>query len=90
MLSFTSIAIELLTFILQSRSRWRKAEGKKFGNDLYSVEFESDDKNDVPLFGAKYNFHLDGVVDCPEFLVHVPTLEKLALKFGLKLERFER
>jgi hypothetical protein len=23
----------------------------------------------VPLFGAKYKFHLEGVVDCPEFLV---------------------
>jgi hypothetical protein len=23
----------------------------------------------IPLFGAKYQFHLEGVVDCPEFLV---------------------
>lgn len=29
-----------------------------------------------PLFGAKYNFHLEGVVDCPEFLVYFPVLEK--------------
>lgn len=30
-----------------------------------------------PIFGAKYNFHLEGVVDCPEFLVYFPVLEKL-------------
>lgn len=30
-----------------------------------------------PIFGAKYNFHLEGVVDCPEFLVYFPALEKL-------------
>jgi len=29
-----------------------------------------------PIFGAKYNFHLEGVVDCPEFLVYFPALEK--------------
>lgn len=30
-----------------------------------------------PIFGAKYNFHLEGVVDCPEFLVNFPVFEKL-------------
>lgn len=29
-----------------------------------------------PIFGAKYNFHLEGVVDCPEFLVYFPALVK--------------
>lgn len=29
-----------------------------------------------PIFGAKYNFHLEGVVDCPEFLVNFPVLIK--------------
>lgn len=43
-----------------------------------------------PFFGAKYNFHLEGVVNCPEFLVHLPTLCKLASKFGLELVMFER
>ncbi|XP_014599847.1 PREDICTED: mRNA cap guanine-N7 methyltransferase isoform X2 [Polistes canadensis] len=32
----------------------------------------------------------DGVVNCPEFLVHLPTLCKLASKFGLELVMFER
>ena len=28
-----------------------------------------------PLFGHMYHFYLDGVVDCPEFLVHQETLK---------------
>lgn len=71
-------------------SRWQNCDGNKFGNDVYNVEFLSDDKTKPPFFGAKYNFHLDGVVDCPEFLVHLPTLCKLALKYGLELVSFER
>ncbi|XP_015608861.1 mRNA cap guanine-N7 methyltransferase isoform X2 [Cephus cinctus] len=71
-------------------SRWQKCEGNKFGNDVYSVEFQCEEKTKPPLFGAKYNFHLEGVVDCPEFLVHVPTLCKLAGKFGLELTMFDR
>lgn len=37
-------------------------------------------------------YFVEEVVDCPEFLVHFPTLIKLAEKFGLQLicrERFE-
>ncbi|KAK3923836.1 mRNA cap guanine-N7 methyltransferase [Frankliniella fusca] len=66
-------------------SRARKAGGKKFGNDVYSVEFETplDDEKPPPIFGAKYNFHMEGVVDCPEFLVHFPTFIRLAAKYGL-------
>ncbi|CAG2058100.1 unnamed protein product, partial [Timema podura] len=67
-------------------SRAKKAGGRSFGNDLYRVEFEHDPcTRRMPLFGAKYGFHLEGVVDCPEFLVHFPTLERLAEKFGLEL-----
>ncbi|XP_005187370.2 mRNA cap guanine-N7 methyltransferase [Musca domestica] len=60
--------------------------GRSFGNEVYNIEFCSD-TNPPPFFGAKYQFHLEGVVDCPEFLVHFPTLEKLCRKYGLKLER---
>lgn len=70
-------------------SRWQKADGNKFGNEIYSVEF-SCDKNNPPLFGAKYIFKLEGVVNCPEFLVHLPMFKKLAWKFGLELIMFER
>lgn len=64
--------------------RQRKAQSDTFGNDIYQIKFLSD-PNDLPIFGAKYNFHLDGVVDCPEFLVYFPAFEKLAKKYSLKL-----
>jgi len=67
-------------------SRLRASGGNKFGNSLYSVTFPEDSvRSTPPLFGARYEFHLEGVVDCPEFLVHLPTLVKLADRFGLML-----
>uniref|UniRef100_A0A182PN07 mRNA cap guanine-N(7) methyltransferase n=1 Tax=Anopheles epiroticus TaxID=199890 RepID=A0A182PN07_9DIPT len=71
--------------------RQRIAMSDTFGNDIYNIQFLCDTDN-PPLFGAKYNFQLDEVVNCPEFLVHFPTLEKLALRHGLRLvekKRFE-
>lgn len=71
--------------------RQKESGTESFGNDIYQIQFLSD-PNDLPIFGAKYNFHLDGVVDCPEFLVYFPALVELAKKYSLKLvakERFE-
>jgi len=65
--------------------RLRQSSDTSFGNDIYNISFESQDKNNFPLFGAKYNFHLEGVVDCPEFLVNFAALEKMAGQFGMKL-----
>ncbi|XP_016908006.1 mRNA cap guanine-N7 methyltransferase isoform X2 [Apis cerana] len=70
-------------------SRWQKCDGDSFGNDIYNVKFFCDKKK-PPLFGAKYHFQLEGVVNCPEFLVYLPVFRKLALKFGLNLVLFER
>ncbi|CRL06306.1 CLUMA_CG018895, isoform A [Clunio marinus] len=64
--------------------RQRNSRSDSFGNDIFEIKFLSD-PNDLPIFGAKYNFHLDGVVDCPEFLVYFPALVKLAKKYSLKL-----
>ncbi|KAH8249003.1 hypothetical protein KR032_005035 [Drosophila birchii] len=61
-------------------------DARGFGNDVYSIEFDCG-TNPLPIFGAKYQFHLEGVVDCPEFLVHFPTLVKLGRKYGLQLLR---
>lgn len=70
-------------------SRCHKNNSNSFGNDVFQVVFDSSvDK--LPLFGARYNFHLDGVVDCPEFLIHFPTFVRLALRHGLKLVRKEK
>lgn len=71
--------------------RQQRTNSDTFGNDIYHIKFLSDPK-DLPIFGAKYNFHLNGVVDCPEFLVYFPAFVKLAEKYNLKLvesERFE-
>ncbi|XP_048770806.2 mRNA cap guanine-N7 methyltransferase-like [Ostrea edulis] len=70
---------------LEIMKRLRSSENRSFGNDVYRVTYELDDLDNVPLFGAKYNFHLEGVVDCPEFLVYFPVLEKLAEEYGMKL-----
>ncbi|XP_061166649.1 mRNA cap guanine-N7 methyltransferase-like [Saccostrea echinata] len=70
---------------LEIMKRLRSSEDKSFGNDVYRVTYELDDLDNVPLFCAKYNFHLEGVVDCPEFLVYFPVLEKLAEDYGMKL-----
>ncbi|KAG8197543.1 hypothetical protein JTE90_007279 [Oedothorax gibbosus] len=70
--------------------RLEEADDCTFGNDVYSVTFPS--KEQPPLFGAKYDFHLEGVVDCPEFLVYFPALLKLAEEVDLELvfcKRFE-
>ena len=56
--------------------RLRKSSGNSFGNEVYNISFSQEDKTNFPLFGAMYNFHLEGVVDCPEFLVYFPMLER--------------
>ena len=75
-------------------ARLQAAGGRSFGNKVFSVTFPPDTgtTSQPPLFGAEYTFHLEEVVDCPEFLVHFPTFVKLAEKFGLLMvgkERFQ-
>ncbi|CAL4094658.1 unnamed protein product, partial [Meganyctiphanes norvegica] len=61
-----------------------KENGSTFRNEVFRIQFPEDRPEDPPLFGDKYNFYLEGVVDCPEFLVHPPTLDKLCERWGLK------
>ena len=58
--------------------RLRAAGGMSFGNEVYEISFDVEDKQNIPLFGAKYHFKLEGVVDCPEFVVYFPLLQKYA------------
>ncbi|XP_071785741.1 mRNA cap guanine-N(7) methyltransferase-like [Asterias amurensis] len=67
--------------------RLRASGGTSFGNDVYNVTFHS--KDDFPLFGCRYDFHLEGVVDCPEFLVYFPVLEEMARKYQMKRVYYE-
>lgn len=66
-------------------SRARKSLDNSFGNRVYNIKLLFDPKDGYPLFGAKYDFHLEGVVNCPEFLVNFDMLEKLAAEYGLEL-----
>ncbi|XP_071487902.1 mRNA cap guanine-N(7) methyltransferase-like [Diadema antillarum] len=68
-------------------SRLKGAEGLTFGNEVYKVTFEK--KEEFPLFGCKYDFHLEGVVDCPEFLIYFPLLEEMAKEFDMELVYFK-
>ncbi|XP_046399015.1 mRNA cap guanine-N7 methyltransferase [Ischnura elegans] len=63
------------------------SDANGFGNSVYNVTFEcpTEPLSSIPLFGAKYYFHLEEVVSCPEFLVHFPTFVRLAERHGLKL-----
>lgn len=67
------------------RARQRRHANNSFGNDVYRIECLFDTRRPIPLFGAKYHFNLEGVVNCPEFLVHFGLFEKIATEFGLKL-----
>ncbi|XP_069476904.1 mRNA cap guanine-N7 methyltransferase isoform X2 [Ambystoma mexicanum] len=63
--------------------RLEASESNSFGNEVYTVKFQN--KGDYPLYGCKYDFHLEGVVDVPEFLVYFPLLVEMAKKYKMKL-----
>lgn len=66
-------------------SRAQKSPDFSFGNRIYNIKLLFDVEKGYPLFGGKYDFHLEGVVDCPEFLVNFKLLTKLAATYGLEL-----
>ncbi|XP_028175636.1 mRNA cap guanine-N7 methyltransferase [Ostrinia furnacalis] len=66
-------------------SRAQKSKDLTFGNRIFNIKLLFDPKEGYPLFGAKYDFNLEGVVDCPEFLVNFELFVKLAAEFGLEL-----
>ncbi|KAL1457836.1 hypothetical protein WDU94_008027 [Cyamophila willieti] len=66
-------------------ARQRKHPNVSFGNDVYQIQCLFDVFAPIPLFGAKYDFNLEGVVNCPEFLVHFGLFERIAEEYGLKL-----
>ncbi|XP_004292005.1 PREDICTED: uncharacterized protein LOC101313768 [Fragaria vesca subsp. vesca] len=67
----------------------RQAQGLFFGNSVYSVRFDEEFsekkfKSSSP-FGIKYMFHLEGVVDCPEWIVPFHVFKSLAEEYDLEL-----
>ncbi|KAH0617836.1 hypothetical protein JD844_016468 [Phrynosoma platyrhinos] len=63
--------------------RLEASQTDSFGNEIYTVKFQK--KGEYDLFGCKYDFHLEGVVNVPEFLVYFPLLIEMAKKYGMKL-----
>jgi len=61
----------------------KACKADSFGNSVFNIKPEN--KESFPLFGSKYMFYLEGVVDCPEFIVYLPLLEKMAAKYNMKL-----
>lgn len=67
-----------------SSERCRNSPSQSISNDVFSVKFDPSidisqtSEEPIPLFGAKYHFSLDEVVDCPEYLVYFPLLEQYA------------
>ncbi|CEF65795.1 mRNA cap guanine-N7 methyltransferase [Strongyloides ratti] len=41
--------------------------------------------SNIPLFGAKIDWQLDNLVNCPEYLVHIPLLVKMLEEFNMEL-----
>ncbi|KAL6228041.1 hypothetical protein ACLB2K_001995 [Fragaria x ananassa] len=67
----------------------RQAQGLFFGNSVYWVRFDEEFsekkfKSSSP-FGIKYMFHLEGCVDCPEWLVPFHVFKSLAEEYGMEL-----
>ncbi len=59
---------------LRERLKALPGDELKFGNDIYSIEFEQ--KQTMALFGHKYEFFLaDAVENVPEFVVDWTQLE---------------
>jgi hypothetical protein len=70
-----------LTCTASIRKKLRAASpALEFGNELFRIRFN----NSGPFtkeFGETFHFFLQDAVDCPEFLVHPPTLFKYVLLF---------
>jgi len=75
--------------------KWRKEPYGKhcFGNKYYQIIFCPKNKkqkekklNPQKPFGIKYFFNLNNSINqCPEFLLHIPTLKNIAEEYGLSL-----
>ncbi len=71
---YVSYRVLMTTHFLSLRLRNEK--NSTFGNDVFRIQTDYDVDKKIPLFGAKYDFFLEDVVNCPEFLVHFPTFVK--------------
>ncbi|XP_054629662.1 mRNA cap guanine-N7 methyltransferase [Dunckerocampus dactyliophorus] len=68
--------------------RLEASDSLSFGNEVFKVSFQA--RGDYPLFGCQYHFSLEEVVNVPEFLVYFPLLERMALRYGMRLVSKQR
>uniref|UniRef100_A0A915HPT7 mRNA cap guanine-N(7) methyltransferase n=1 Tax=Romanomermis culicivorax TaxID=13658 RepID=A0A915HPT7_ROMCU len=64
----------------------RQNDDLTFNNEVSSIKFELESlkEGEIPLFGAKYHFTLDEVVNLPEYLIYFPLLIKLLERFDME------
>lgn len=67
--------------------KYLSTPGNAFGNSIYQIRFESNDKKrKFKTFGQEYFFTLkDAIDDCPEYLVHPTSFIDIAAKYNLQL-----
>lgn len=65
--------------------RLRESDSNSFGNEIYKIKFYQEQKDYFDLFGVKFDFRLENVVECPEFLLNFEALIRIAARHGLKL-----
>jgi mRNA (guanine-N7-)-methyltransferase len=69
--------------------RLREANSNAFGNDVFNIKFDDAYKESesaqFDLFGVKFDFQLETVVECPEFLVNFDCLVKIAKRHSMSL-----
>lgn len=69
----------------------RAIDGLTIGNEVFKIELdERFSSKAFPVangsYGIRYNFTLDAnVEDCPEYLVHFPSFQRLAKEYNLEL-----
>jgi len=67
----------------------RNSNTMSFENSVFSIRFEQ--KTHFPIYGCRYEFFLeDAIFSLPEYLVHFPTLVRLAEDYDLELLEKER
>ncbi|KAF0991042.1 hypothetical protein HZS_1530 [Henneguya salminicola] len=58
----------------------------KISNDIFEIRMDSYENK---LFGSVYNFKLDELVDCPEFLIYFPLLKEMLLKYNMRCVKWQ-
>lgn len=72
---------EIIKRLKQSKNK------RSFGNSIYTITFDESfisPSHKPALFGSRYHFQLEDVVDCPEYLVYPPLLITMAKEVGLE------